>query len=278
MPRPRVDYDRISSGYDRRFAHGGTPGVAATLQGLAGELGAERILEVGCGTGHWLAGLRSIHLPSASSGLSQSQPTSSGQTAPALYGLDLSAGMLRQARRHQGPLHLVWGRAGRLPFPGGRLDLVYCVNALHHFDEPLAFVHEAWRLLRPGGALAIVGSDPRTRQDGWYVYDYFPGTYEVDLARFPSWDTVQDWMARAGFDQVAWQPVEEIHGTKVGRVVLDDPFLQKDAVSQLSLLSDEAYAAGLRRIEAALAAAEAAGEGLTFATDLTLAMVSGRRV
>jgi ubiquinone/menaquinone biosynthesis C-methylase UbiE len=278
MPRPRVDYDRISSSYDQRFARGGTPGVAAALQGLAGELAPQRILEVGCGTGHWLASLRSVHLLAASLGLFRSQLTSSGQTAPALYGLDLSAGMLRQARQRQGPLHLVQGRAGRLSFPGGCFDLVYCVNALHHFDEPLAFVHEAWRLLRPGGRLAVVGTDPRTRQDGWYVYDYFPGTYEVDLARFPSWDMVQDWMAEAGFDHIAWQPVEEIHDTKVGRSVLDDPFLQKDAVSQLGLLSDEAYGAGLRRIEATLTAAEAAGECLTFATDLTLAMVSGRRV
>lgn len=263
MSRPRVDYDRISSNYDRRFARGGTPGVAAALQALVGELGAQGILEAGCGTGHWLAGLRSILLP---------------QARPGLYGLDLSAGMLRRARQRRGPLHLVRGRAGCLPFPDACFDLVYCVNALHHFDEPLAFVQEAWRLLRPGGVLAVVGSDPRTRQDGWYLYDYFSGTYEADLARFPSWDTVQDWMAGTGFVQVGRQPVEEIHDTKVGRAVLDDPFLQKDAVSQLSLLSDEAYRAGLRRIEAALAAAERAGERLAFVTDLTLAMVSGRRV
>ncbi len=278
MSRPRVDYDRISSSYDRRFADSGTPGVGAALQVLAGVLGAERILEVGCGTGHWLAGLGSVHLPPAGLGLSQSRLSSSRPTSPCLYGLDLSAGMLGQARQRQRPLHLVRGRAGRLPFPDACFDLVYCVNALHHFDAPLAFVHEAWRLLRPEGALAIVGADPRTRQDRWYVYDYFPGTYEADLDRFPSWDTVWDWMAGAGFDHVAWQPVEAIHDTKMGRPVLDDPFLQKDAVSQLSLLSDEAYRAGLRRIEAALAAAEAAGECLAFATDITVAMVSGRRV
>ncbi len=278
MSRPRVDYDRISPSYDQRFALGGTPGVAAALQALAGELGAEGILEAGCGTGHWLAGLRSIPLPPVPSGLSQPPPSSAGQARPGLYGLDLSAGMLHQARQRRGHLHLVRGRAGRLPFPSACFDLVYCVNALHHFDEPLAFVQEAWRLLRPGGVLAVLGIDPRTRQDRWYLYEYFPGTYEADLARFPSWDTVQDWMGGTGFVQVVRRPVEEIHDTKAGRAVLDDPFLQKDAVSQLSMLSDEAYRAGLGHIEAALAAAEAAGERLAFVTDLTLAMVSGRRV
>ena len=257
MSRPRVDYDRIASGYDRRFAGDGTPGVAAALQALAGEVRAERILEVGCGTGHWLEGLRPFGC--------------------ALYGLDLSAGMLQQARRRRGPLHLVKGRAGRLPFPDSHFDLVYCVNALHHFDEPRGFVHEAWRLLRPDGRLAVVGNDPCTAEDRWYIYEYFAGTYETDLARFPVWDTVRDWMAEAGFARIVWQPVEEIHDPKLGRAVLDDPFLQKDAVSQLALLSDEAYAAGLRRIEAALDAAEAAGETAIFAADLTLGMMSGRR-
>lgn len=262
MPHPRVDYDRIAPGYDRRFAGGGTPGVAAALKTLAEELGAERILEVGCGTGHWLDGLRSI---------------SSGRDGPCLYGLDLSAGMLGQARRRRGPLHLVRGRAGLLSFPGARFDLVYCVNAIHHFEQPRAFVQEAWRLLRPGGKLAIVGNDPRRDPDRWYVYEYFAGTYETDLARFPSWDTVREWMAEAGFRRLAWQPVEEIHDPKVGRAVLSDPFLEKDSTSQLALLSDEAYATGLRRIEAALAAAEAAGETLTFAAHLTVGMISGRR-
>lgn len=257
MPRPRVDYDRIASGYDRRFAGGGTPGVAAGLQKLAGEVCAERILEVGCGTGHWLEGLRPF--------------------GGALYGLDLSAGMLHQARRRRGPLHLVRGRAGRLPFPDRYFDLVYCVNALHHFDEPRSFLHEAWRLLRPGGGLAVVGNDPRTAEDGWYIYEYFVGTYETDLARFAAWDTVRDWMAEAGFGRIVWQPVEEVHDPKLGRAVLDDPFLQKDATSQLALLTDEAYAAGLRRIEAALAAAKAEGRTAIFAADLTLGMMSGRR-
>jgi hypothetical protein len=117
--------------------------------------------------------------------------------------------------------------------------------------------------------------DPRLLQNRWYVYDYFPGTYETDLARFPSWGTLLDWMAGAGFQRVQWQPVDHIVDAKVGPAVLDDYFLKKDACSQLSLLSDEEYEAGLRRIEAALAAAEAAGETVTFAVDLFLAMVIG---
>jgi len=256
---PRVDYDRIAPGYNRRFAVSGTRGVAVALrtlaQSLAGEQGALSILEVGCGTGHWLASLEGGHR---------------------LCGLDLSAGMLHQARQRPVALDLVRGRAGRLPFSAAAFDLVYCVNALHHFEDRPAFVAEARRLLRAGGALAVVGMDPRRARRGWYVYDYFPGTYRADLARFPSWGTVAEWMIAAGFGPLAWQTVEEIRDAKHGRAVLRDPFLGKDATSQLTLLDDEAYAAGLGRIEAALAAAESAGETLTFPTDLTLDMLAGR--
>jgi len=252
----QVNYDHIAPSYNRRYASGGRQGVAITLRALARALGAGRLLEVGCGTGHWLAGL----------GASSSQ----------LYGLDLSAGMLAQARQRQEGLALVRGRAGQIPFPDASLDLVYCVNAIHHFQEQPGFIAEARRVLRPGGALAVVGTDPRTHRGGWYLYDYFDGTYETDLARFPSWGTVLDWMVACDFQPIEWRIVEQILDHKAGRAIFADPYLQKDAVSQLSLLSDDAYAAGLARIETALAAAEVAGETLTFPTDLLLAMLVGR--
>lgn len=250
-----VDYDRLAPTYDRRFTQGAPRGVAIALQALAGQLDARRILEVGCGTGHWLAGL--------------------GGPSRALYGLDLSSGMLGRARGRELPLRLVRGWAGQLPFAPATFDLVYCVNAIHHFQQPGPFVAEARRLLRPGGALAVVGSDPRYPGDRWYVYDYFPGTYETDLARFPSWGTVLDWMLAAGFAPVQWRLVERIVAEKVGRSVLADPFLEKSAVSQLALLSDEAYAAGLARIQAALIEAEAAGETRTFPVAFALSMLVG---
>jgi len=255
MSKGRVDYDRVAPTYNRRFDGSGQRGVTAALRELAQTLDAESVLEVGCGTGYWLSELEGM--------------------VNQLYGLDLSLGMLRQAQTRSMPLALTRGRAGQLPFPDGVFDMVFCVNAVHHFDHPCAFVAEAARVLRPGGVLAVVGMDPHNGRDRWYVYHYFPGTRETDLRRFPSWGTVLDWMVAAGADCVHCRVVERIQDIKVGRAVLDDPFLQKNAASQLALLSDKVYADGIRRIEAALARAEAQGDTLLFPSEITLGMLVG---
>jgi ubiquinone/menaquinone biosynthesis C-methylase UbiE len=253
--RKRVDYDKVASTYDRRYEGNGMPGIAASLLTLARQLEAERILEVGCGTGHWLANLHEV-------------------TAH-LYGLDLSAGMLSKAQDRSKALRLVRGRAGRLSFPASSFDLVYCVNAIHHFDQQREFVFEARRLLRSGGALTVFGMDPHERREDYYLYRYFHGTYETDLVRFPSWGTVLDWMALAGFEQITWRTVERIYDPKVGRTVLRDPFLDKSATSQLTLLTDEAYAEGISRIRAAVETAEAVGEQEIFPVDISIGVVVG---
>jgi SAM-dependent methyltransferase len=253
--KARVDYDQIAPTYDRRFVPGQSSGEADALWALASGLSAGRALEVGCGTGHWLAELAPL--------VSQ------------LYGLDFSAGMLRQAQNHPVRLALTRGTAELPPFQASCFDLVYCVNAIHHFPDPAGFVSEAYRLLMPGGALAVIGMGPPGRRNSWYVYDYFDGTYEADLERFPSYETMATWMISAGFEDVRLSEVRHISDPKPGRWVLDDPFLQKKSTSQLALLSDEAYAAGLRKIKAALARAEAAGETLVFHSELILGMVAG---
>jgi SAM-dependent methyltransferase len=252
----RVDYDKVAPTYDQRFAHyaGAPKGVAAALIDLVGEVQAGRVLEAGCGTGYWLRNLNPLDCT--------------------VYGLDRSTGMLRLARSAGLP-NLARGDAESLPFPGAAFDLVICVNALHHFAEAPRFIHEGRRLLRPGGALAVAGMDPHSGRDRWYLYDYFPGTRELDLRRYPSSGTIVNWMIAAGFDPVRWQVVERLHETRSGREILDEPMLQKNATSQLTLLSDEQYAAGIARIRAAIAQAEAAGEEITFPVDISLQMVVG---
>jgi SAM-dependent methyltransferase len=241
--------------YDARYGVNALPGIAGLLGRVAAEAGGRqaRVLEVGCGTGHWLGVLE--------------------PQVRQIIGLDLSAGMLREARRGAPGVPLVRGQAGALPFAAGSFDLLFCVNALHHFPDPRAFIAEARRLLRPGGAWVNSNMDPHAGRDRWYLYDYFPGTLETDLRRFPSAGTLVDWAKAAEFDQATWLTSEHIRAVQRGRAVLADPFLRKHGTSQLALLSDDAYTAGLARLEAALAEAEAQLHELEFVTDLWMSAV-----
>ena len=83
-------------------------------------------------------------------------------------------------------------------------------------------------------------------------------------------------MSEAGSVDVASSIAEQIRHSLSGQALLESPFLQKEGTSQLALLTDEAYAAGLRRIETAIGKAEAAGKTLTFPVDISLSMTVGR--
>ena len=135
-------YDEIADWYEYEFlgtqdVRAGDPlGIDHCLRDLLG-LGTGTCLEIGCGTGVHAATVREL-----------------GWT-PA--GIDISAGMLRHAR---GRLAVVRGDAQRLPFRDESVAAVITVMA--HTDMPgyLGVVDEAFRVLRPGGALVHVGVHP----------------------------------------------------------------------------------------------------------------------
>jgi SAM-dependent methyltransferase len=247
----RVDYDRLASTYHSRYA-GPTKleGIAQALVELAARTQAKVALEVGCGTGRFLEDLRRV--------------------VPRSYGADASTGMLGQAAARLGPAGLIAARANQLPFAPASFDLIACINAIHHFDDGDGFIHDAARLLRPAGALVLVGMDPRVVRHRYY-YDYFEGAYDLDMRRYASFGHWVDTFSRAGLDRVELRIVETPSVTFVGPEILKDPFLVKESNSLLALLADDVYQAGLRRIEAAAAA------GKTFRAELPFGMITGFR-
>lgn len=92
-----------------------------------------RALDVGCGTG-----LSSVALTAI---------------ARSVYGLDVSADMLRHAEQHA-RIRLLAARAEAQPFAASSVDLL-CVSSVMHWLDEVAFVGEARRVLGEGGFLVI---------------------------------------------------------------------------------------------------------------------------
>jgi SAM-dependent methyltransferase len=98
--------------------------------------GAERALDVGCGTGA-LAHALAPHV---------------GE----VVGVDESEEYLAAAREHAPPgCTFVVGDAESLPFPYGDFDLVGCVRVLHHVRRPELVVAELARVTRRGGRILL---------------------------------------------------------------------------------------------------------------------------
>jgi ubiquinone/menaquinone biosynthesis C-methylase UbiE len=252
----KLNYDQIASDYNQRYPDSQTWDRGQALLKLASQLKAKTILEVGSGTGFWL---NLLH-----------------QVTPRLYGLDFSAGMISQARKQPAPIKLTRGTAIQLPYQSGTFDLLYCVDAIHHFGDHRAFIAEAFRVLKKGGALAVLGHDPHEAgEDSWYIYNYFEDVYDTDLRRYPSGRSVMDWMKADGFQNISAQEVEKIVNIHVGDGVFNDPFIKQNATSQLALLSAEKYQSGLKRIRETLEQARAGNERIVFRSQISVKMFLG---
>ena len=77
-------------------------------------------------------------------------------------GIDLSPAMIQTAQanaRERGledRVHFQIGSAYTLPLPDKSVDLVLCIQTMHHLEDPLAFFNEAARVLKQGGKYVIV--------------------------------------------------------------------------------------------------------------------------
>ena len=97
--------------------------------------GARRVLDLGCGTGFFLAELEKLH--------------------PGAVGLDISHDMLKVSDRYVPGARLVTGDAERMPFRRGVFDAVFCKGSLHHTRDHVGFLRGCRELLGPQGVLVM---------------------------------------------------------------------------------------------------------------------------
>jgi SAM-dependent methyltransferase len=222
----------MAASYNRRYDSNNYSGVEQAVAEFVEGPPAQhyRVVEVGCGTGHWVRRLR--------------------ESKVAVSGLDPSAAMLQIARESVAG-RVIRARAEALPYANASVDRLFCVNALHHFSDPAAFSLEARRVLRKDGGVLTIGLDPHTRQDSWWVYDYFPSALTEDRRRYLPAHRIRELLSAAGFAECETRLAQHLPREMSVSEARAGGFLERTGKSQLMVISDSEYEDGLQRINAA---------------------------
>ncbi|MFN0007133.1 MAG: class I SAM-dependent methyltransferase [Planctomycetota bacterium] len=125
--------------------------------------GTRRVLDLGCGTGFFLADLDARH--------------------PGAVGLDISHEMLKVSERYVPRARVVTGDAEKLPFRPGAFDAVFCKGSLHHTRDHVGFLENCRRTLGGQGVLVMsepCNDNPLIRFARWLLYRVSPHFHADD--------------------------------------------------------------------------------------------------
>lgn len=152
--------------------------------------GAERVLDVGSGTGNVVEKLE----------------------APGRVAVDLSPEMLARIGEKAPPVSLVAGLAEALPLRDAAFDLVVTYSTLHHLADWSALA-EMRRVARPGG-IVLLDHEEAFQEPGWRGVAY--GLMKASLRRIAA---AWYWRRPAAWSHLAYRHVSWPHSeTELGSV------------------------------------------------------------
>jgi ubiquinone/menaquinone biosynthesis C-methylase UbiE len=215
-----LDYDQLAAEYARhRQVH---PAVLQALCEAAHE--DHSVLEVGCGTGNYILALHA-------------------QVGCACWGIDPSTEMLTRARKRAMDVRFSPGSAETLDSPDASFDLVYSVDVIHHVQNHLAYIQEAYRVLGTGGRICTVTDSAWVIRHREPLATYFPETVQAELDRYPRIAHLHALYQQAGFGGIDERTVEF-------RTPLTDIQAYRDkAYSSLHLIPEDAFQRGIAQME-----------------------------
>jgi SAM-dependent methyltransferase len=231
----KVDYSgRIAGGYraGRRLR---PEAMSSWMDAVAGHLARRDgpVLDLGSGTGRFSSAL-------------------AARFCVPVVALEPAEGMREEARL-DGIGHgvtMVAGGGEAVPVQDGAFVGVWASQVLHHVDDLTACAAELRRVVRPGGPVMVRGMFEATYGSLPWA-PYFPEAVRVGTELFPTLEEITAAFGVVGMEPCAHEVIWQITAGSL-RELSERVGLRAD--STLELLSDEDFAAGMARLEAAAAA------------------------
>lgn len=221
-----VNYDSISTIYDDvRQAD------LDLIQHFVSKLeltSSTKVLDLGCGTGNYLDLFQRVSLGK-------------------FYGVEPSVGMGLKANHKNSHITISAGNAYHIPFDDDCFDFIYMTDVIHHISDHSRMFKELLRVLKTGGRLCIVTQSHQQIKNR-PIARFFPETIHVDQARYPKIDDIVQ--VATSFQLVIVTTLQEQAPTLLGTDFLE--LVRKKGYSMLHLISNSAYARGLKQLELAL--------------------------
>jgi ubiquinone/menaquinone biosynthesis C-methylase UbiE len=187
--------------------------VKANLVRVAERTGRGRMLDIGCGAGFVIDLMR--------------------DTFAEIHGIDATRAMLDRIDLSSGNVTLHEGVAEALPFEDESFDLVTAYSVFHHLADHRPVLAEAFRVLRPGGALYV---DLEPNRAYWRAIEAVErdfkgkteGLDEIVAREIQAvWHVEDDVQARFGIDPEVFRAAEYIKAHLGG---FDPAEFERDAV------------------------------------------------
>ena len=231
MSDEKADYSEIAEVYDRARP-GDSPHLEWWFERIAevGQLGpGRRLIDLGCGTGRWTIPLTE-------------------RTGCETVGVDSSPEMLEKAREKDRGNVVTWleGDVEYLDMiEPESFDCAFMSLMMHHVYDHQTTFRGVHRVLRFGGVFLIrQGTLEQILND--VTHQFFPETVSIDLARTPLTCQIEGWLEKAGFEDIKAELVKQTSYPSNERLLTE---LRLRVISVLRMISDEAFEAGLQRVE-----------------------------
>ncbi len=183
-------------------------GVAKRCRTITKRKEPGRILDVGCGAGHFLNGMKLRGWQTFGIEVSEEAATYAGER----FGLEVLAGELEEAE-----------------FPAACFDAITLWHVLEHLHDPLSTLMEISRLLKDDGLLVFAIPNWGSVDAGLFGEFWVGLDVPRHLYVFPR-PALEKLLAKAGFKIVETECVFGSHGASVlsGRFFLEEKMSQRD--------------------------------------------------